>query len=341
MSFLFGKNKTQKENENELQNEPLCVLRLVQQRVRGAEGGSGRQVVVPLMQVVGDEDGWRQLPSIRDVQCEPGMDEERALLRTAELVEREGHIVPAGWPRDVIRCAVCDEMHPRELCCQSETSARGETHCGELELITWNMDDDNYRVDLDIDNADSAAARALESCGRDHGRLFDERPDAFRWTCCGARGSETSYGCHHHHHVYWRREGSTCKCEECRKDRPKKSMNMYCEDTFRFGIALETRMLTGVGFFSKNIWNSIEGMRWAYTHKHKHTRICTAQAQFGGHAHAHTQAHLLMETSPSRAPAIGNAHAGGHAELTGISRQPSKRRSRRSCSSVPLIEGRR
>ena len=222
------------------------------------------------MQVVGDEDGWRQLPSIRDVQCEPGMDEERALLRTAELVEREGHIVPAGWPRDVIRCAVCDEMHPRELCCQSETSTRGETHCGELELITWNMDDDNYRVDLDIDNADSAVARALESCGREYGRVFDERPDAFRWTCCGARGSETSYGCHHHHHVYWRREGSTCKCEECRKDRPKKSMNMYCEDTFRFGIALETRMLTGVGFFSKNIWNSIEGMRWAYTQTQTH-----------------------------------------------------------------------
>lgn len=195
-----------------------------------------------------------------EVPGDPRKDEAGARLRTGALVEREGHVVPAGWPRDEMTCGVCAQRHPRDLCCQSEASTRGERHCGELELITWSMAADAYRADLDVRNAASAVARALERCGRDHGRLFASHARAFRWTCCGAAGDDTAYGCFHHHHVYFRREGSSCACEGCRKSRFE---NMYNAAAFRFAApAPETRLLTGVGYFSKNIWNSVAGMRW-------------------------------------------------------------------------------
>jgi hypothetical protein len=137
--------------------------------------------------------------------------------RRAWLVRNQGHVVPVGWPRDVVTdCGECDsdKPHARNVCCNS--MYRGEKHTGELELVCWTFRPPHDATEEDepvgmfgilLEEADDMQEK-FEGMGWDYAKMFEYWDRAFRWTCCGGAG-RSSHGCDHH--------GSRgrCSCDFC------------------------------------------------------------------------------------------------------------------------------
>jgi hypothetical protein len=90
----------------------------------------------------------------------------------------------------------------------------GGKHEGTLELITWeSTDSDGDRLgwgNVLIDEADELEKKFETEFNSSHEKLYEYRPQAFRWTCCGTQGDQ-DFGCDHHG------SGSrACTCDFCR-----------------------------------------------------------------------------------------------------------------------------
>ncbi len=90
----------------------------------------------------------------------------------------------------------------------------GGKHEGDLELITWErVDKDGYKLgwgNCYIEESDEMKQKFEKEFNSDHKKLYDYRPQAFRWRCCGTDGNQ-EFGCDHHG------SGSNpCSCDYCR-----------------------------------------------------------------------------------------------------------------------------
>ncbi|GLB41022.1 putative MYND finger [Lyophyllum shimeji] len=91
----------------------------------------------------------------------------------------------------------------------------GHNHEGDLELITWNCPKEKTGWGaVCLEEADDLKHRFETEMGGDLQKLYEEWPDAFRWTCCGTSAG-MDHGCDHHG------SGSfPCSCDFCRMGKP-------------------------------------------------------------------------------------------------------------------------
>lgn len=104
------------------------------------------------------------------------------------------------------------------------------SHHGTLELITWEGRDSDGEdgIGWGACYEDEAADLKKTFETKFAGNLRDfyvDRPQAFRWTCCGLDGSEGVYGCDHHGDA---KAALPCKCDYCRGGKPVPS-KMYAQ----------------------------------------------------------------------------------------------------------------
>jgi uncharacterized C2H2 Zn-finger protein len=125
---------------------------------------------------------------------------------------------PRWWEKER-KCSFCDTTHPWKRSCHfDQCPTPPENHYGVPELIIWPGNDDaGFKTGWgNVQESESAALkkRFEKEMGCDEEKLAKARPEAFRWTCCGAT-LDTPYQCDHH--------GSgprPCTCDFCTGGKP-------------------------------------------------------------------------------------------------------------------------
>jgi len=119
---------------------------------------------------------------------------------------------PRWWDKER-KCPSCNTTHAWKRSCHfDQCLTPPENHYGVPELIIWPGNDNGYQTGWGNIQKDKSAAlkkRFEEELGCDEEKLAKIRPQAFRWTCCGAT-LDTPYQCDHH--------GSgprPCTCDFC------------------------------------------------------------------------------------------------------------------------------
>ncbi len=98
------------------------------------------------------------------------------------------------------------DCYPRERR-EIDTSGLGVEHSGQLDLVTWRFGDSFFGCQATEEGGDDFRDFSM-NCGEGLS-LFYQFPDAHRWSCCGAHGSETR--CFHHG-----KYSRPCKCTNCK-----------------------------------------------------------------------------------------------------------------------------
>lgn len=94
----------------------------------------------------------------------------------------------------------------------------GAKHEGRLEIITWSTPANEHEDfpeamgwgNVIASEADQLKRKFETDLHGDEAKLYQEWPQAFRWTCCGASG-ENRFGCDHHG-----KGSKPCTCDFCR-----------------------------------------------------------------------------------------------------------------------------
>jgi hypothetical protein len=101
-----------------------------------------------------------------------------------------------------LKCDVC-----------GRTTDDGSLHFGELELITWEGEEDGEKLGwgrVFINEAEDLKRKYYEEFKKDDVKMYEDWPQGYRWTCCGMQG-DMNYGCDHHG-----TGPKPCSCDFCR-----------------------------------------------------------------------------------------------------------------------------
>lgn len=174
---------------------------------------------------------WR---SRRCAACGTCEDEADVTLRACERCKTEHAAEPAmycskacqqaAWPEHKKLCgkrAPTPAEYTGTWVDKWRSTMDGSRHFGDLELITWDGEDsEGDPLGFGAVYSEYAAEerrRFKVRCKRDHERYCRERPEAFRWTCCGVCVAAGVHGCDHHGDP---RAAQPCGCDFCLAGKP-------------------------------------------------------------------------------------------------------------------------
>ncbi|KAL0568583.1 hypothetical protein V5O48_013401 [Marasmius crinis-equi] len=116
------------------------------------------------------------------------------------------------WPSHKPYCVKSTVWYDWYRACED-----GGLHEGKLELMTWDYSLPEFEMELGFGGATRDQADHLKEIfesdlfGGDLEKFYKYRPNAFRWTCCGAPG-DVKLGCDHHGKGNPRKP---CSCDFC------------------------------------------------------------------------------------------------------------------------------
>ncbi|KAK1231059.1 hypothetical protein PQX77_005835 [Marasmius sp. AFHP31] len=136
------------------------------------------------------------------------------------------------WPSHKPNCTKTKYWYDGYRACQD-----GSVHEGELELITWDCHEPEFKTDLGWggcvrEESDDLKRKFLDEFGGDHKKFFKYWPQGFRWTCCGM-GGDQQFGCDHHG-----RGKKPCTCDFCRMGEPLPDKIYHKVSQSRVGLDL-------------------------------------------------------------------------------------------------------